>query len=595
MLRLNDWFCGCGGSMQGASAVPGVEPVLAANHDALAIATHAQNFPDVEHIQGDIRDVDVATHPYAEIFWASPECTNWSQAKGNPVDFDKQPGLFGDPEITDDVKRSRALMQDVIRYLEGMHLRQRPVLGGVVENVVDIRKWEHWHVWLGRIQRLGYRTRLIALNSMHAQSRWTPRAPQSRDRLYLAYWLESLGRDPDWDRWLRPLAHCPRCDEDVAAVQVWKRPGQDMGRYRQQYLYRCPRASCRGRQVEPYFVPAAAAIDWALPGERIGDKPLREFFADKERTQSLGFWPLAPKTLARIEAGIRRYARPITVEVAGHTFERRPGVRTWPVDGVLTTQSTTATKAVAVPLLVPAGGTWNDTGQPVTEAMRTRTTRETDGVLVPPMLVPVEGRVGPRAAAATEHLRTQTGRNETALCIPPLVMRNNSSRGDGAEMSTPVDEELRTITTKGHQSLVVPPFIAELRGGGSDARTVSEALATVTASGNHHALITMQQWAAIYGYDTGTLRDHTREPLPTQTTVEGDAVLTGVGLPAVEDCLFRMLEPHEIGRGMAFVPDYIVLGNKREKVKQLGNAVTPPAAEVLVAALVECITGEVAA
>lgn len=60
-------------------------------------------------------------------------------------------------------------------------------------------------------------------------------------------------------------------------------------------------------------------------------------------------------------------------------------------------------------------------------------------------------------------------------------------------------------------------------------------------------------------------------------------------------CGFRMLEPHEIHAGMAFVPDYVVLGNKREKVKQLGNAVTPPAAEVLVAALVECITGEAVA
>jgi DNA (cytosine-5)-methyltransferase 1 len=40
--------------------------------------------------------------------------------------------------------RSRALMQDVIRYLEGMDLRQQPVLAGVVENVTDIRKWEHW-------------------------------------------------------------------------------------------------------------------------------------------------------------------------------------------------------------------------------------------------------------------------------------------------------------------------------------------------------------------------------------------------------------------------------------------------------------------
>jgi DNA (cytosine-5)-methyltransferase 1 len=582
MLRLNDWFCGAGGATQGAHAVPGIQPVLAANHDELAIATHSTNFPDVEHFRGDIRDLDVAGHPYAEIFWASPECTNWSQAKGAPVDFDQQPGLFGDPEIADDVQRSRALMQDVIRYLEGMHLRQQPVLAGVVENVVDIRKWEHWSIWLGRIERLGYRTRLIALNSMHARSRWTPRAPQSRDRLYLAYWHEKLRRDPDWDRWLRPAAHCPTCDETVAAVQVWKRPGTDMGRYRQQYVYRCPNTTCRHQVVEPEFVPAAAAIDWTLPGERIGDRAR----------------PLAPKTLARIEAGIRKYARPITIEAAGNTFERRPGVRSWPVDEPLKTLHTTASKAVAVPMLVPAGGTWNDAGLPVTEAMRTRTTRETDGVLVPPLLVPVEGREGKYAAPAGEHLRTQTARNETGLLVPPMVMRHHTPRGGngvGGQMLTPVSEELRTLTTAGHQSVVVPPFIAELRGGRSDAREVSEALATVTASGNHHGLVTMARWAALYGYDTGHLRDHRASPLATQTTVQGDAVLTAEGLPAVEDCLFRMLEPHEIHAGMAFVPDYVVLGNKRERVKQLGNAVTPPVAEVLVSALVECISGETVA
>jgi len=34
-----------------------------------------------------------------------------------------------------------------------------------------------------------------------------------------------------------------------------------------------------------------------------------------------------------------------------------------------------------------------------------------------------------------------------------------------------------------------------------------------------------------------------------------------------------------------------VLGNKRERVRQLGNAVTPPAARDLIAAVVEAITG----
>jgi DNA (cytosine-5)-methyltransferase 1 len=43
---------------------------------------------------------------------------------------------------------------------------------------------------------------------------------------------------------------------------------------------------------------------------------------------------------------------------------------------------------------------------------------------------------------------------------------------------------------------------------------------------------------------------------------------------------------------MAFLPVYVVLGNRRERVRQFGNAVTPPAAEVIVSALVEAVTGE---
>lgn len=156
---------------------------------------------------------------------------------------------------------------------------------------------------------------------------------------------------------------------------------------------------------------------------------------------------------------------------------------------------------------------------------------------------------------------------------------------------------LRTQSTRSETAIVtVPPFIAELRGGGSVARPTTEPLATVTASGNHHGLVVPDAqgdawsvWAALYAYDAG-VRDIAR-PLPTQTTLEGDALLTGA-LPSVEDCLFRMLEPHEILAGMAFFPSYVVLGNRRERVRQAGNAVTPPVAEVLVSALVECITGE---
>ena len=615
MLTLVDFFCGAGGSSQGAAAVPGVTVRLAANHWARAIESHALNFPATEHYQGDLHDADVAKFPAGEIFWASPECPTWSQARGQRRDYDKQPDLFGETLPDEATDRSRALMWDVPRYLEAMQLRGSAVLAGVVENVTDVRGWIAWREWVASIANLGYRTRLIAINSMHARPHITPYAPQSRDRLYLAYWSVLLGRDPDWDRWLRPMAWCPSCGQAVAAVQWWKRPGNDMGRYRQQYVYRCPRVSC-SHVVEPAAMPAAAAIDWTLAGTRIGDRAV----------------PLKPKTIARIEAGLRRYARPITLEAAGNTFERRPGVRTWPVDEPLTTQTATATKALACPpMMVPAGGTWRREATPVDEPMPSRTARENDGLAVPPFLVPLRSGRDRTILAGADPLATVVadGGNH-GLVTPPFITVHRGAAGD--VRTGAVDEPLPTLAAGGnHLGLAVPPFIAELRGG-QDARPVTDPLSTVMTMGAHHGLVTPPDWAMIMRNNTprgdpGQMCTPAMEPLRALTAAGHQSLITwehlahlllpyyGTGVartaaepvgavtatdrwalasPAVsvEDVLFRMLEPGEIGAAMAFAATYQVLGSKRERVRQYGNAVTPPVAEVIISALVEAITGE---
>ena len=572
-LTLVDFFCGAGGSSQGAAAIPGVTIRLAANHWDRAIESHAVNFPATEHFRGDIHDADVRRFPAGDIFWASPECPTWSQARGQRRDYDKQADLFGETLPGAATDRSRALMWDVPKYLEATKLRSRPVLAGVVENVIDVRGWIHWREWVRSIEILGYRTRLIAINSMHARPRATPYAPQSRDRLYLAYWPASLHRDPDWDRWLRPLAWCPSCEQVIQAVQWWKRPGSDMGRYRQQYLYRCPRVPCRGQVAEPAAMPAAAAIDWSIPGTRIGDRAV----------------PLKPKTIARIEAGLRRYAQPITLQTGGS--DRYEGSRCRPADSPMATQTATSTRAVACPpLMVPAGGTWRDGATAVTEPMSARKTRENDGLAVPPFLVPLRSGRNRSIRADSEPLATvvadganhglatapfiamlRSCEDATAITGPlmtvaasgnhhglvtpdaALIMRNNTARGDQGQMSTPAGEPMRTLTTAGHQSLADWRHLLVPYYGTGVARPVSQPTGTMSATGRY-AL--------------------------TSTAVD------------VEDVLFRMLEPAEIGAVMAFIGGYQVLGNKREKVRQYGNAVTPPVAEIIVSALAEAITGE---
>lgn len=125
-------------------------------------------------------------------------------------------------------------------------------------------------------------------------------------------------------------------------------------------------------------------------------------------------------------------------------------------------------------------------------------------------------------------------------------MRNNTARGDQGQMVTPITEVMRTLTTAGHQSLLVP------------YRSKSRAVPSI-------------------------------QPMPTLTTIDPAAhVITAAD---VDDCLFRMLEPSEIKRGMAFPIKYVLLGNRREQVKLAGNAVCPPAARDLICAVVEALGG----
>ncbi len=535
-LTITDLFCGAGGSGIGAVAA-GYTLVMAANHWQKAIDTHAANFPDTEHDCADISQVDPRRYRATDVLWASPECTNHSQAKGSKRSTG-EPDLFGDVLPDEAAERSRATMWDVPRFAETMVTRGRPYRAIVVENVVEAVKWLPFRAWLEAMSQLGYDHQLVSLNSMHAPAVEAPRAPQSRDRLYIVFHRHGQRR-PDVAP--RPAAWCGLCATEVLAVQAWKN-GRTVGRYRAQYVYVCP----AGHAVEPYALPAAAAIDWTMPGQRIGDRAK----------------PLSPKTMARIEAGLRKYGTEPYLTI------NREGTRNRPVAHPMST-------IVAAP---------NAIG----------------------LVVPVEGRDGKQAAPTTVPMRTATARAETALVVPYY---------GASEAAQPSSKPLGTLTTRDRYALVVPSggtwrenaihdtepfgtvttretdgvaFIAELRGGprsSSDARSVDDPLCTVTASGNHHMLVRHNSSKG----PGGEMCTPATQPARTITT-HGHQSLVSIEAQ-IGDATFRMLEPHEIQAAMAFTAEYRVLGNRREKVRQLGNGVTPPAAEFLLGAVARSLDG----
>jgi DNA (cytosine-5)-methyltransferase 1 len=535
MITVTDLFAGAGGSSTGAIQVPGIEVKIAANHWQLVTDIHALNHPTTDHAVVDLHQERPGFFPKTDMLWASPECTKWSQANGSHMPAIEE-GLFEDP-LSDDAKnRSRLLMFDVLRFIE--HHRYRLV---IVENVVDIATQAKyrtaWTVWRQELRALGYNFRVVSLNSMHAQTFGAP-APQSRDRIYVVAWPEG-SKAPDMDRALRPRAYCPKCDRVGESVQSFK-ARREVGRYRQAYVYCCP--AC-GTIVEPGWLPAAAAIDWSIPGERIGDR-------------------LKPKTRARIAAGIARYWGPLHLEAAGNTYdatdpkhphygELNAYYRAWPLEESLRALHTSNSKALAVP---------------------------------------VEGRDGKDAWPVDIPMRTQTTRAETALAHVPFI-----SEMYGTSTARPVTEAAGTFTAGGNHHGLVMHYERD-RMVPSDPRR--EPLATTAAGGIHDALIHRHNGGG------AEMTTPASEYMRTLTTGGNVSVLqskrnvTAADLRQAEamipEVLFRMFRPHEVAAGMAFPADYKWQPPDRAKpisnrdlVKAAGNAVTPPAARDLVGAAME--------
>ncbi|MGH9066624.1 MAG: DNA cytosine methyltransferase [Acidimicrobiales bacterium] len=492
-IEVCDLFAGAGGSATGAAGVPGVEVTMAANHWPTAVDVHQAAFPDARHDCADLSGVDFRRYPAADILLASPECTSHTASKG--VSRRRQSvGLFDDPDPG--AERSRATMWDVHRYVE-VH---RPA-AVVVENVVEAHAWLYWPSWWQAFADAGYDAQVVSLNSMHAG------VPQSRDRIYVV----AMRRGVKADLSLRPEAWCPGCEQVVAARQAWKN-GRRVGRYRRQYLYRCP--TCAG-VVEPATSPASSIIDWGLPSLRIGDRRR----------------PLAEATLRRIRLGLERYGVAV-VAGAGNTWER-PGsgyARAWPVSDPLPTQTTTNGHGLALPGLIAElrGGGSRDKLRPVSDPLAT----------------------------------VEAGANHHALVCPPLVVQP-AHGGDDATRVRGVERPLPTVCASDDRPLTVEP----------PAITV----------GDHHDLLVAYN-------STGRAQPVSR-PAPTLTTKDRLALV--VPQLDIEDCTFRMFEPHEVGAAMAFAPGYagetMAALTKRDRVRLYGNAVTPPAMTFIVGRVVDAL------
>jgi len=542
-LTVTDQFCGAGGSSLGAEYV-GMDVYLALNHWQLAIDTHNTNFPNTHHDCADVSATDPRRYASTDILVTSPECTNHSVAKG-AARRRKQLHLWEKEVIDPSAERSRATMWDVPRFAE---YHDYNVI--VAENVVDARHWIMWDAWILAMDKLGYDYHIVYLNSQFAHL--DPRtvrtthdfAPQSRDRMYVVFW-KKVNKRPNLD--FRPLAPCSTCCRDVEAVQGWKqtpavrKTGGRWGRYGDQYIYCCPTCA---NEVMPYHFAAANAIDWSLPAERIGDRKR----------------PLKEKTINRIRKGLEKFGNQYLM------IELRNGQDARQLSEAMSTIATSgAHHGLMMPYLINTlhgGG-----ATAVSDSLATQTARQSHALVMPNAFLTSINDYDDRNIQVGDPMGTQTTQNKFGLTMAPFMVElrgTNTPKG--------VDEAMSTVAANGnHHGLLLPaPFLMSYYGTENN-RGVDEAMGTLTAVDRHGVVMPF-----FIGYANGEGPAHNvTDPLLTIHTENGHGLIQPTAEISVEDCYFRMLQPPEIGKGMAFPGTYVVLGNKREQVKQYGNAVTP--------------------
>ena len=485
-INIVDLFCGGGGTSTGAVRAAeraGLKVELCAvNHWEIAIETHSRNHPAAKHLCKAIDQVRPreAVRGQVDLLLASPECTHHSIARG------------GMP-IND---QSRMSAWEVIRWAAEL-LPKRII----VENVKEFQTWgpigangrplqsrkgETFAAWCQALRSLGYRLDMRVLNAANFGGATT------RERLFVQ---AVRGR----------------------AAILWpaQTHARDGGEQAQQRMF---------GSVKPWKA-AREIIDWSLPSQSI--------FTRKK--------PLAPATIARIEAGLRKFS--------GRAAE---------------------------PFLVVLRN--NQHARPLAEPVPTICTSGAHLGLCQPFVLGQQSGSAPRQVG--EPIPTVATAGALSLVQPFIVPMNRLK-----DQTRRVDGPLATITATSNDMALAQPYIIPLNHGGRDMRShaMGAPLPTIT---------TVDAWGMVEPlileyYGTGDAEPVSR-PLHTITTRDRFALAQFAG-GAYLDIHFRMLQPHELAAAMGFPAGYYFHGNREQKVKQIGNAVHVDQAEALVSAALEVV------
>ncbi|HHT8992822.1 TPA: DNA cytosine methyltransferase [Burkholderia cenocepacia] len=627
-----DNFAGGGGASTGIERAFGRPVDIAINHDGEALAMHAANHPETQHLCEDVFDIHpgfVTQQQPIGLAWFSPDCTHHSKAKG------------GKPRE----KKIRGLAWVTLRWATFQYPRAI-----ALENVEEFADWgplgedgRPIKSEKGRTFRAFVAALTTGLPADH------PDTQEIFDTLGADFPMERLAAGLGYKVEWRVLRAC-----DFGAPTIRKRLYLFARRDGLPIVWPTPShgdpksAAVRAGTLQPWRT-AADCIDWSIPCPSI-------FERDR---------PLKDATLRRIARGIMKFvvnsADPFIVSY--YSDETR--FRGAPVDEPLGTTTTANRFAVVTPTIMHITHQGDDRTRAADAPLATITTaKRGEQALVTAHIT--KFRTGSTGSAADEPMHTVTAGGD---CVRPagaahamgvvaatLIQTSYGERAGqaprvpgldkplgtvvaqgvkhaavtaflakhyGGVTGTRIDVPTGTVTTSDHHSVVtaqlvgcggraaqsrprdaseptatvtakadtavIASHLVKLRGTCRDGAPVDEPLHTISAGGTHHAEV---RAFLIKYYGEGGQWQDAREPMHTIPTRDRIGLVTIHGEDyAIVDIGMRMLTPRELARAQGF-PDSYVLDpvvngkplSKSAQVRMIGNSVCPDVATALIRA-----------
>lgn len=551
-----DLFAGGGGASTGIELYTGRHVDIAVNHDPEAIRLHATNHPDTLHLTEDIFEVDLQKYVkgrHVALMWASPDCTQFSKAKGG------KPREKGQRVLPWAVhKHAEALKPDVI----------------IMENVEEIQQWgpldaaghpikehagEDYRKFITAMISLGYvfdSRELVAADYG---------APTTRKRWYAIFrrdgkpvvWPEkthSKGGVNGLKQW-EPIYKYLDLQDFGKSIFGRKKPlakntMNRIARGLDKFVFNNP---------EPFIVQVNNSGD-NFRGQSMGE-PLPTI------TQKHGFGMVTP----------------LAVPYMMRNNHGAPGSDA--KDPILTI-TTGGHHGLITPYMMQIGqtGFTKDRNRTLTDPLSTIVTKN-EHCMISPLLIQYHSETAKsdvRGQRVTEPIMTLDTSNRYALVMGYLTKFYKSGCGQS------LTEPIHTITTSpGHfgtvNILAVP--MEELLAGMDYS---------IKEQGELSEIIRKRTWVSqfimeYYGCGTG---QSLNDPLHTIVTKDRFALVAVLENEyVILDIFLRMLKPRELMLGQGFPEDYILdhdyTGRKIpvcQQVAKIGNSVVPIMAEKLVEA-----------